>query len=203
MVVDRIVALLDPNDVSFATPPPHWKDPQHERVREGMAIAFGDVLIAWSETAFDPSGILSLVFASLVYHSGWLIEIKTEYEHHPFNKLAILDNIELLEELRRDHLTLDANDNVGITAGVSPHISQAKNDLASLVGGQRGTHSLRKGAHTKLNCGSTGGPTAAAACIRSGYSMGTNLDLYLMGEAASDHFTAPDAEASEAGDEND
>ena len=122
----RILALLDPNDVSFATLPPHWKDPQHERVREGMAIAFGDVLTAWSETAFDPSGILSLVFASLVHHSEWLIEIKTEYENHPFNKLAILDNIELLEELRRDHLTFDANDHVGIATGVPPHISHAK-----------------------------------------------------------------------------
>ena len=49
-----------------------------------------------------------------------------------------------------------------------------------------GTHSWRKGANTKLNCGSTGGPTAAAACIRSGHSMGTNRDLYIMGEAASD-----------------
>ncbi|EJK64045.1 hypothetical protein THAOC_15260, partial [Thalassiosira oceanica] len=49
-----------------------------------------------------------------------------------------------------------------------------------------GTHSWRKGANTKLNCGSTGGPTAAASCIRTGHSMGTNRDLYIMGEAASD-----------------
>jgi len=122
----RILALLDPNDVSFATLPPHWKDPQHEKVVEGMAIAFGDVLTAWSETAFDPSGVLSLVFASLVYHSEWLIDIKTKYENHPFNKLAILDNIELLDELRRDHLTFEANDHVGIATGIPPHISHAK-----------------------------------------------------------------------------
>jgi len=49
-----------------------------------------------------------------------------------------------------------------------------------------GSHSWRKCASTHLNCGSTGGPTAAAACIRTGHSMGTNRDVYIMGEASSD-----------------
>lgn len=34
-----------------------------------------------------------------------------------------------------------------------------------------GIHSYRKCAHTKLNCGSTAGPTGAAACLRGGHSL--------------------------------
>ena len=51
-----------------------------------------------------------------------------------------------------------------------------------------GVHSWRKCAHTKLNCGSTAGPTAAAACIRGGHSMGRNRDVYIVQEKASDQY---------------
>ena len=39
-----------------------------------------------------------------------------------------------------------------------------------------GVHSWRKCAHTKLNCGSTAGPSGAAACIHGGHSMGANKE---------------------------
>jgi hypothetical protein len=51
-----------------------------------------------------------------------------------------------------------------------------------------GVHSWRKGAHTKLNTGSTAGPSAAAACIRGGHSMGGNRDVYIAQSQASDNF---------------
>lgn len=51
-----------------------------------------------------------------------------------------------------------------------------------------GVHSWRKCAHTKLNCGSTAGPTAAAAAIREGHSLGAVRDAYIAQERASDQY---------------
>jgi len=49
-------------------------------------------------------------------------------------------------------------------------------------------HSWRKLAHTQLNCGSTAGPSAVAACIRGGHSIGANRDVYIAQERASDTY---------------
>ena len=49
-------------------------------------------------------------------------------------------------------------------------------------------YSFRKCAHTKLNCGSTCGPTSAAACLREGKSLGTARNPYIAQEQASDEF---------------
>lgn len=51
-----------------------------------------------------------------------------------------------------------------------------------------GVHSWRKCAHTKLNTGSTAGPSGPAACIRGGHSMGKNRDVYIAHEKASDSY---------------
>ena len=51
-----------------------------------------------------------------------------------------------------------------------------------------GVHSWRKCAHTKLNTGSTAGPSGASACIRGGHSMGSNKDVYIAQEKASDTY---------------
>ena len=51
-----------------------------------------------------------------------------------------------------------------------------------------GVHSWRKCAHTRLNCGSTAGPTGAAACIRGGHAMGRSKDVYIAQEKASDTY---------------
>ena len=51
-----------------------------------------------------------------------------------------------------------------------------------------GVHSWRKCAHTKMNCGSTSGPIAPSACVRSGHSMGKNRDVYIVQEKASDKY---------------
>jgi hypothetical protein len=49
-------------------------------------------------------------------------------------------------------------------------------------------YSLRKCAHTQLNCGSTAGPSGAAACLREGHSIGTVRNRYIAQERASDEF---------------
>jgi hypothetical protein len=51
-----------------------------------------------------------------------------------------------------------------------------------------GVHSWRKCAYTKLNCGSTAGPTGAAACIRGGHAMGGSKHVYIAQKKASDTY---------------
>ena len=53
---------------------------------------------------------------------------------------------------------------------------------------QIGGHSWRKAAHTKLNCGSTAGPSSAAACLRGGHTIGGSRDVYMVQEKASDDY---------------
>ena len=49
-------------------------------------------------------------------------------------------------------------------------------------------YSYRKCAHTRLNCGTTDGPSGAAACIRGGHSLGTVRNVYIQQEKASDYY---------------
>jgi len=49
-------------------------------------------------------------------------------------------------------------------------------------------YSYRKCSHTKLNCGSTAGPTSAAACLREGHSLGGARNPYIAQEQASDEY---------------
>ena len=66
-----------------------------------------------------------------------------------------------------------------------------KDEIASRFGFKIediGVHSWRKCAHTKLNCGSTAGPSAAAACIRGGHTIGGSKDVYIAQEKASDTY---------------
>ena len=49
-------------------------------------------------------------------------------------------------------------------------------------------HSYRKCAHTRLNCGTTDGPSGAAASIRGGHSLGSIRNIYVQQEKASDYY---------------
>jgi len=69
-----ILALLDPSKETFSILPPHWKDQTHPAVLRGMKLCFGGVLEAHSSTSHDPSGLLSLLLALMVYHSDWLLQ---------------------------------------------------------------------------------------------------------------------------------
>ena len=40
----RTLSLLNPDKPYFAVLPAHWRDPFHEDVTKGLAIAFGDII---------------------------------------------------------------------------------------------------------------------------------------------------------------
>ena len=97
----RILALLNPNDNSFEVLPPHWKYQNHESVVKGLQITFGNVLTKHKDTNHDPTGILSLLLASIVYHSYWLLAKMSEYPDHQFHSIKLLSETALLQELKK------------------------------------------------------------------------------------------------------
>ena len=121
----RILSLLDPAKDTFAMLPPHWKDPTHPTVLLGIKIAFRDVLAEHEETNHDPTGLLSLLLASMVHHSTWLLEMCSEHPDHPFHAIPIL-NHEILSVLKNEHLTLEPSPHVPIATGVPPHVAHSR-----------------------------------------------------------------------------
>jgi len=129
----RILALLDPNEDEFAVLPPHWKDPCHLTVMHAIKITFRNVLVNHGETSHDPTGLLSLLLASIVHHSSWLLAICSQFPDHPFHSIPILNEPELLHELKTNHLTMDPNDHVPIATGVPPSVKHAQALKKSLM----------------------------------------------------------------------
>ena len=124
----RCLAMLDPNDETFATLPPHWKTGitgNNEHVKRAMHMCYGVILDNHAEEEHDPTSMLTLCLASLVYHSDFLIQIESEHPGHPFSSIPILQADDLLSKLK-DLVTLEPSDDVPFATGIPPHIYQAK-----------------------------------------------------------------------------
>jgi hypothetical protein len=78
-------------------------------------------MAAHSLTSHNPSGLLSLLLASMVHSSDWLYNMCSNHPGHPIHSLPILNNKELLLELKV-LLTCEANNHVPMAIGVPPHV---------------------------------------------------------------------------------
>ena len=127
----RLLALLNPEKPDFAILPPHWKDPTHPSIQKGIKVAFRNVLLEHGQSSHDPTGLLSLLLASMVHHSEWMLKICAQYPDHPFHSIALLSDSELLAELKNEHLTMEPNSHVPSATGVPPHVvhTRALNDV--------------------------------------------------------------------------
>jgi hypothetical protein len=67
----QLLSLKDPMAATFKTPCPHWKDPNDPRIREALKLTFGKVLLEHEDSEHDPTGFLSLLLASMVFHCYW------------------------------------------------------------------------------------------------------------------------------------
>jgi hypothetical protein len=76
----QLLSLKDPNSIDFNTPCPHWKDPAHPTVLEALELTFGKVFTEHSATSHDPQGVLSLLLASMVHHSSWMLGVIEKYQ---------------------------------------------------------------------------------------------------------------------------
>jgi hypothetical protein len=123
----RILAGLDPNDKTFGTLPPHWKvnNPMgNAKIREAMLSMFGTILQRWGGTAIDPTGILLLCLASVVWNVEFLRSTAARIPGHPFAMIPLLSNAGLLAELKL-LVTIEKEGHMTVATGIPPHIRQA------------------------------------------------------------------------------
>lgn len=124
----RVLAGFDPNGEDFGALPPHWKvdDPMaNERIKEGMNLMFATILQKWGNTDVDPTGMLLLCLASVVWHSDFLKATAAADSEHPFNTIPILSNPDLLKDLR-ELVTLEPEGQMKCATGIPPHVQHAK-----------------------------------------------------------------------------
>jgi hypothetical protein len=121
----QLLSLKDPNTVEFASPCPHWKDPDAPIVLEAIQLTFGKVLLFHGETQHDPMGVLSVLLASMCHHSSWMLGVSQKHPGHPFSKIPLLSS-PLLQELVSEHLTLELNAHVPVITGIPPHVEQLR-----------------------------------------------------------------------------
>jgi hypothetical protein len=121
----QLLSLKDPNSVEFDCPCPHWRDPNDPVVEEALHLTFGRILMEHGTTTHDPQGVLSILLASMVHHSNWMLGVLEVDPSHPFGKLPILSS-PLLQELKIHHLTLQLNDHVPTTTGIPPHVAHLR-----------------------------------------------------------------------------
>ena len=120
----RILAFLDPNLPEFSVLPPHWKDKKSPNVIAGLELNFPH-LMKHRDTQHDPTGLLQLMLASLVFHSDWLNKQRANNPRHPFASIPILNDVDLLKALKEE-VTLEPNKDVRKASGVPPHVEHAK-----------------------------------------------------------------------------
>ena len=118
----QLLSLKDPTRADFATPCPHWNDPSDPRVYDAIKLTFGKVLLDHEHTEHDPYGVLSMLLASMVHHSCWIMKVIEADPAHPFSKIPLMSS-PLLGELKDHCLTFDLNEHVPRVKGIPPHIN--------------------------------------------------------------------------------
>ena len=91
-------SFLDPKKSGFDVLPPHWKNETSENVAAGLKMTFPH-LMRHCDTEHDPTGVLRLLLASIVYHSDWLNKQRQKNPRHPFAGIPILNDPDLLKAL--------------------------------------------------------------------------------------------------------
>jgi hypothetical protein len=125
----RVLAGLDPNKAEFATMPPHFilegDLMEDEDIKAAMNMMYGPLLDTYGDNAeINPTGLLLMVLASVVYHSPWMTGIVTQKPGHPFSLLPLLNSPELLERLMKK-VSLKEGGQVRRVTGIPPHIQNA------------------------------------------------------------------------------
>ena len=123
----RILAGMDPNQESFGSLPPHWNvdNPMgNEEICEAMNLMFATILQKLGGSAVDPTGILLLCLASVVWNVDFLKTTAAAIPGHPFDMIPLLTNASLLAELKL-LVTIESEGHMTVATGIPPHIRQA------------------------------------------------------------------------------
>jgi len=69
----QLLSLKDSNSLEFDTPCPHWKNLNAPIVIAALDLMFGQIYKAHGDSSHDPHGVLSILLASIVHHSDWML----------------------------------------------------------------------------------------------------------------------------------
>ena len=121
----RILAGLNPDSEMFDALPVHFKEGiENKYISEAMNLCFGNILKLYSaECAIG--GFLLFCLASVVHHSDKLKAVGAERPGHSFSTIPVLNDVELLTELKK-LVTLDPAGDVQRASGIPPHVRQSK-----------------------------------------------------------------------------
>jgi len=127
----RILACLLPNDPGFTTLPPHFNitNPlDNEHVKKGMQMLHVPILTSCKEKPNDPTPMLIRCFACVIYLIDSLKAMMVKCPGHDFAKLPLLDDHQLIAQLK-PLVTTDPTEGImAVAAGIPPQI-----ELANLV----------------------------------------------------------------------
>jgi hypothetical protein len=119
--IGRKLAGLDPTSTQFRVLPPHFTcGLENPVVSQALDMCFGRILKAHSNLAYLPGFFLRLL-ASIVYHEQWLRGILHQNKKHPFGNIFLLENTDMLKQLR-ELVTTDATTNMQRPTGIPTHI---------------------------------------------------------------------------------
>ena len=126
----RILAGLDPNQPSFGILPPHWttSNPlENDLIKRAVAMLYGPILVACDGKPENPAGLLLRCLASLIFHSGALMEVMVKHPGHDFSKISILQHDhELLDGLKELVTTDPTPEVMTVATGMPPHVGTAQ-----------------------------------------------------------------------------
>ncbi len=117
----QLLSLKDCNHESFDVLCPHWHDPTHPTVLAGIPLVSGRILSVHGESPRDPTSVFSLLLASMVHHSPWMLCIIEKDPSHPFSSIPLMFS-PLLQVLYENHVTQDPNKHVQRVTGIPPFV---------------------------------------------------------------------------------
>ena len=121
----QVLTLKNANSTDFGILPAHWKDLSDKNIDIGVECCFPGLLAKHRHKDHNPSGLLKLLLAQLVYHSDFLKKEVDKNPKHQFGLVPmVFDKPELLAALKKN-VTLDPSPDMPMATGIPPHISHS------------------------------------------------------------------------------
>ena len=123
----RILAGLDSLSSSFDVLPPHFiVGLENEKVKQALEVNFKFIFKLGEKDGYkNIHSLLLRCFASLIYHSNSLIEMSSKIPGHPFLSIPILQDAELLADLKK-LVTIEPSPVIPCPTGIPPHSAMLK-----------------------------------------------------------------------------
>ena len=86
----QVLSLKDANSTGFGMLPAHSKDPNDPQIDVGVECCFPGGLAKHRTKDYNPTSLLSVFLAQLVYHSDYLKQTVEKVPGHDFGSLPLV-----------------------------------------------------------------------------------------------------------------